>query len=372
VNDPPAVTNIPDVSFVENGADSSIDLDDYVTDPDNTDAEISWTYAGNTNVNVFIDPVTHVVALTANLNWHGSETVTFTANDPGGLNDSDSMTIIVVTAGDTDISLIMQTSYPVDLVITDPGDRTIRKGLSTIPSAIYIEMDLDGDGYMDDRVFVSDPLVGDYSIEVIPELDADPLDTYTLDVSFGDGSVRLADDVRICEIPVQPYNFFFPCCKMEVGWNLISLPLKPPETYPGDVLDTIDGKYKSVWAYDPDTGWSVYAPKAAGDLEEMVPGRGYWIKMDQPGVLILQGTDPGETRIRLHGGKWHLVGYSSRKARSPEDCMSSLAVAIQSVWECNLGMGWFIYSPDGYSDLQFMKPARGYWIKADQDCMWIY
>jgi hypothetical protein len=372
VNDPPVVSNIPDVSFVKNGADSSIHLDNYVTDPDNTDAEISWTYAGNTNVNVSIDPVTHVVVFTATLNWHGSETVIFTANDPGGLSDSDSMTISVVTAGDTDVSLIVQTYCPVDLVVTDPGDRAISKDASAIPSAIYIEMDLDGDGDLDARVFVADPLVGDYSIEVVPEQGADPLDTYTLDVSYGNESARLAEDVRIHDIPAQPYSFFFPCCKMKAGWNLISLPLKPPDTYPGAVLDTIDGKYKSVWAYDPDTGWSVYVPEAAGDLEEMVPDRGYWIKMDQPGVLILQGTDPGETRIRLQGGKWNLVGYSSRKARSPEDRMSGVASATESVWECDLGMGWSMYSPDGYSDLQLMKPARGYWIRADQDCVWVY
>jgi len=371
VNDPPLVSNIPDVSFVENGGDSSIDLDDYVTDPDNTDTEITWIYADNTNVNVFIDPITHVVTFTATFNWHGSETVPFTASDPVGLSDSDSMTISVFTASDTDVSLIVQTSCPVDLVVTDPGDRVTSRDSSAIPSAIYIEMDLDGDGDLDDRVFVSDPLVGDYSIEVIP-VGADPLDTYTLDVIYGNESVRLAEDLSIHEIPVQPYIFFFPCCKMKAGWNLISLPLRPLNLYPGAVLATIDGKYDSVWAYDPDEGWSVYAPEINGDLEEMKPGRGYWIKMDQPGVLILQGTDPEETGIFLEGGKWNLVGYTSRKARSPEDCMGSAANAIDLIWECNPGMGWSIYSPGDYSDLQLMKPARGYWIKADQSCMWIY
>ncbi len=78
VNDPPVVSDIPDVSFPEDGSNSSIDLDDYVTDPDNTDAQITWTYDGNTNVNVSIDSITHVVTFTATLNWHGSETITFT------------------------------------------------------------------------------------------------------------------------------------------------------------------------------------------------------------------------------------------------------------------------------------------------------
>ncbi len=372
MNSPPVVSDIPNVSFPEDGSNSSIDLDNYVTDPDNTDAEIDWIHAGNTNVNVSIDSVTHVVTFTSTLNWHGSETITFTATDPGGLNDNDSMTISVVTADDTDVSLIVQTYCPVDLVVTDPADRAISKDSSAIPSAIYMEMDLDGDGDPDDRVFISDPLVGDYSIEVIPEPGADPLDTYTLDVRYGNELLRLAEDVMIHDIPAQPYTFFFPCCKMRVGWNLISLPLRPPDPYPGAVLATIDGRYNSVWAYDPETGWSVYTPEAAGDLEEMEPDRGYWINMDQTGVLILQGADPGETRISLQEGKWDLVGYTSRKARSPEDCMSSVANAIESVWEYIPGMGWYTYSPGGYSDLQLMKPARGYWIKAHQGCIWIY
>ena len=95
VNDPPVASGIPDVSFTEGGSDNSIDLDNYVTDVDNTPAEITWTRSGATNVIVSIDPDTHVVTLTAVAGWTGSETIIFTGTDLGGLSDSDDSKVTV-------------------------------------------------------------------------------------------------------------------------------------------------------------------------------------------------------------------------------------------------------------------------------------
>jgi hypothetical protein len=92
--------------------------------------------------------------------------------------------------------------------------------------------------------------------------------------------------------------------------------------------------------------------------------------MDQPGVWVLQGTVPERTAIFLRGGVWNLMGYSSPEPRSVADCMHSVADSINSVWEYNPATGWSMYAPDGVSNLELMKPGRGYWIKADRDCLW--
>ncbi len=47
VNDAPVVTSIPDQTIAEGSAFSTIALDSYVSDVDNTDAEMTWTYSGN-------------------------------------------------------------------------------------------------------------------------------------------------------------------------------------------------------------------------------------------------------------------------------------------------------------------------------------
>ncbi|MBW2984854.1 cadherin-like domain-containing protein, partial [Candidatus Woesearchaeota archaeon] len=83
VNDAPVVGDIINVSFDEDGSNSSIDLDNYVTDVD-LDL-INWTYAGNSNVLVIIDE-NNTVTFSAVADWNGIETITFTAADPFGLN----------------------------------------------------------------------------------------------------------------------------------------------------------------------------------------------------------------------------------------------------------------------------------------------
>ena len=128
--------------------------------------------------------------------------------------------------------------------------------------------------------------------------------------------------------------------------------------------------YNSVWGHDPDKGWSVYVPEGVSDLDKLELGKGYWIKMDQPGTLIIDGIDPPTIWVPLEGEAWNLVGYSCRECRSVEECISGIAYSINSVWEYYTVSGWSIYAPGGPSDLEFMKPGYGYWIEANENCLW--
>jgi len=94
---------------------------------------------------------------------------------------------------------------PVDLIIEDPDNFGIDKGLNEITGATYLEMDINGDNEIDDYVFIPQRKMGDYQITVIPEPNAEPTDTYTLEVSAGDTTIVLAEDVPISDIPDQPY-----------------------------------------------------------------------------------------------------------------------------------------------------------------------
>ena len=74
---------------------------------------------------------------------------------------------------------------------------------------------------------------------------------------------------------------------LQVGWNLISIPLSPSSTALGDVLASIEGKYDLVYAYDAsdtDDQWKKYnvaAPPFLNDLTHMRPKYGYWIRVSQ-------------------------------------------------------------------------------------------
>ena len=95
INDAPVVAGISDQTIAEGGSFTSINLDDYVADPDNTDDQITWSTATTTNITVTISADRKATITANSADWTGSETVSFTAQDPDGLNDTDSATFIV-------------------------------------------------------------------------------------------------------------------------------------------------------------------------------------------------------------------------------------------------------------------------------------
>ncbi len=133
VNDAPVVSDIPDQTVEEGQTFTTINLDDYVTDEDNSPSEMTWTYSGNQDLQVSID-ANHVATVTIpDTNWYGSETITFTATDPGGLSDSDSAVFTVTNVNDAP-------------VVSDIPDQTIDEGQSftTINLNDYVN-DIDND-----------------------------------------------------------------------------------------------------------------------------------------------------------------------------------------------------------------------------------
>ncbi len=126
VNDPPVVTNIPDQTIAEGSSFTTINLDNYVSDVDNIDAQMTWTYSGNSQLTVSI--VSRVATITIpNADWYGSETITFKATDPGGLWDDDPATFTVTNINDAP-------------VVTNIPDQTIAEGsmFSTIILDNYV------------------------------------------------------------------------------------------------------------------------------------------------------------------------------------------------------------------------------------------
>lgn len=157
---------------------------------------------------------------------------------------------------------------------------------------------------------------------------------------------------------------------LAIGWNMFSIPVQTLSTDPSQVLSTIANAYDSVWAFNPGSGWLIYKPGSPSNLQEIKPCEGYWIKMDTPGLLTVEGTDPDITEIFLEGGQWNLVGYCSRQLMSVADAVSSITSSIDSVWQFKPDQGWLIYTPGSPSNLEFLNPGDAVWIKADVDCLW--
>lgn len=142
----PVVDDIPNQVRPLGDAFATIHLDDYVDDPDDLDEDIIWTYSGDSNLSVSID--TNCVATVAPISgtWTGSETITFTATDLGGLYASDSATFAVYSGSPSTVAV----GVAEDAQVVE-GNPTSNYGDKT-----YAYVQSDGAGtYLNERVWMS-------------------------------------------------------------------------------------------------------------------------------------------------------------------------------------------------------------------------
>ncbi|MCK9182112.1 MAG: tandem-95 repeat protein [Fibrobacteraceae bacterium] len=85
INDVPVFKKIADQTIDEKTEFNSFMLDDYLSDADNDISQLKIEVSGNKDLKVNVNNKTREVTVkTPDLNWNGSETVTFTATDPEG------------------------------------------------------------------------------------------------------------------------------------------------------------------------------------------------------------------------------------------------------------------------------------------------
>ena len=102
--------------------------------------------------------------------------------------------------------------------------------------------------------------------------------------------LRATGNVTLTVTGADPANTSIALC---AGWNLISWPGNAP-TPVATALATIVGQYNLVYAYtaaDANDPWKKYDPAAPfpflNDLNQLEPGKGYWIRTTQATTLIV-------------------------------------------------------------------------------------
>ncbi len=87
INDPPVMKDIREQTIKEQGEFKTIELDNFVEDPDHAKNRLKWTITGNRELKVAMDAA-HVVRVTPpSPQWHGAEAVTFKVCDPDNACD---------------------------------------------------------------------------------------------------------------------------------------------------------------------------------------------------------------------------------------------------------------------------------------------
>lgn len=360
INVSPVVIDIPDVNFPEDGSYNSIDLDDYVDDPNNDDKEISWTYTGNTNVIINIDAATHVVTFTALPDWNGNENITFTATDPGNYSGSDSAKITVTPVNDPPVVRNLR----IEPLPPGPGDDL---------NAIYVYEDIDGG--IEEIIQIKWYKNGEQqpydNFLSVPSTATFPGDEWYFTITPGDGidvgETRTSPSVVIGGI-VQELHLY-------PGWNFISVYIDILNSNISSVLSPIDGLYTIVWTYDAASkAWKRYIPgNLLSDLNTIEPGRGYLINItgNDEVILTIAGEQTQNTAIQLHSGE-NMVGYNSSVPELRENALSTIEYI--SIWTYdNLAKTWLKYivnGPDLFNNLIRLLPGSGYWIYVEKDIIW--
>ena len=100
INDLPVFKKIPDQTIDEKAMFDGFALDDYLSDADHDLSQLKITVSGNKELKVNVDNNRMVSIQTPDINWNGSETVTFTATDPDNGKASTSVKFTVNSIND--------------------------------------------------------------------------------------------------------------------------------------------------------------------------------------------------------------------------------------------------------------------------------
>jgi len=171
---------------------------------------------------------------------------------------------------------------------------------------------------------------------------------------------------------------FSPPTRFETGWNLMSLPLMPPEAAVEDALNdvaAVNNLTNAMYAYSESLpGYQIY-PGQFTQMEGGARARGYWLYLTTAPVtetLVGKATG-GRAEFPLAVG-WNLIGYphtteiawSSCKVRNSTGLELSIAGAVWSDW---IQEAIFTYSGGSYvtvmrtsGDDTYVRPWYGYWL----------
>ncbi|MDP2172643.1 MAG: M14 family zinc carboxypeptidase, partial [Candidatus Cloacimonadaceae bacterium] len=148
------------------------------------------------------------------------------------------------------------------------------------------------------------------------------------------------------------------------GWNLVSLNVVPASWGVQDVFGGLSALRQVK------TNAKSYSPQMNGwfnSLTNVESGKGYWIKLDAPATLNIQGNhvNPAVTPIALNSG-WNLVSYLPENSLSVSGALASILGNLQEVRY--LQQSW---TPTG-GTLSQMEPGKAYWVKVSLSCTLIY
>lgn len=170
---------------------------------------------------------------------------------------------------------------------------------------------------------------------------------------------------------------------LNTGWNLVSLQVAPVAGYsPAALVSQVYSltseqpvnALQAIWQFENvSQQWTSYQAtnsSYAHDLINVVPGRGYWMWVNQPCLLRL--TDlPWEGSVVIRPG-WNLVGLPGLQADASGVALEAIfrdkLAFIQQVWGYDSTparrryLGYDTSARPALKELSTIEPGKAYWI----------
>ncbi|MCK5309557.1 MAG: hypothetical protein KAJ64_02830 [Thermoplasmata archaeon] len=158
---------------------------------------------------------------------------------------------------------------------------------------------------------------------------------------------------------------------LNVGWNLISIPIEPLDNSIDWVFNSIDGSFERIHTYDTSgeygrwQSFSIYSSDYVNDFNSIELTKAYWIYMNEDCVFLLSGV-PKNQNIMLNAG-WNLVSYPTIECKLASVALAGTGSNMMAVYDNSSP-----YLIDDITDLTtvVMQPGEGYWVHVSTDTMW--
>ncbi len=149
------------------------------------------------------------------------------------------------------------------------------------------------------------------------------------------------------------------------GWNLFSFQVVPETSIPFQLLEEINEKYAGVFGYDGNE-YQYYIPwfDAVQTLTELLPNHGYWIYVNEPAELIIEGS-LSESDVIIPQDNLVLIGLPGLAMQTTDQLLTKTPSIEKIATYLGDELGWRTYNagdPNFVNNLSATMTGRGYWM----------
>ena len=152
--------------------------------------------------------------------------------------------------------------------------------------------------------------------------------------------------------------------QLNKGWNLISLPYHVQSALaPGELLTDILDQVHAIYSYVACKGvtWNSFIPGGPDSIGQMRDGHGYWLLMDAPATLQINGLPPSQPPDLIPGYEvcpgWNLIGFSNgNSAKKMETYLDGTSYGTVLGYDSDIGAYFQVFPGD------MLEPGHGYWV----------